>query len=437
MNIRNILSALSVTLLSVNAWAQTNGCNSSYSRFGLGTMNDQSQGATRSMGGVGQGIRSGQKVNMLNPASYSAIDSLSFIFDVGMGVQYGHFEQGGSSVNARNTNLEYVNAGARITKGLGVSFGFVPYSTIGYNFDASSRVGTNYTTSETITSSTTYYGNGGIHQMYIGFGWNPFHNFSIGVNASYIWGDYNHSLAQTFYEGSSSSSDYNSQNAEWSSNIRTYKIDIGVQYPVRITPQDWMTLGATVTLGHDIGTDVEMLRYTSLGDSIESTTKDAFTMPYSVSAGVAWQHQGRITLAADYTYEKWDGCRIPTSKATTDDVTIEVLTNQYMNRHRVNVGAEYIKDPNSRSYGQRIRYRIGAAYSSPYVKVNGLDGPREIRATAGISLPLTNASKSLVNIGVEWLNRSASSSSLITENYVMVHLGLTFNERWFMKWKFN
>ena len=58
-----------------------NGSNSSYSRFGLGTLCDPSQTANRAMGGVGYGLRNGQRVNMLNPASYSAIDSLSFIFD--------------------------------------------------------------------------------------------------------------------------------------------------------------------------------------------------------------------------------------------------------------------------------------------------------------------------------------------------------------------
>ena len=66
-------------------FAQSNGSNSSYSRFGLGLLNEQSQGFNRAMAGVAQGYQSGKQVNMLNPASYSAIDSLSFIFDVGPG----------------------------------------------------------------------------------------------------------------------------------------------------------------------------------------------------------------------------------------------------------------------------------------------------------------------------------------------------------------
>ncbi len=374
---------------------------------------------------------------MLNPASYAVIDSLTFIFDVGMGMQYGHFKQGGSTANARNTNLEYVNAGLHLARKLGMSFGFVPYSTIGYNFNTETRVGSNYTSSQTITTKTTYYGNGGLHEMYIGLGWSPFARLSVGVNAGYIWGDYNHSLAQTFYEGSSPNTSYSTQNSEWTSYVHTYKLDIGVQYPIRLASQDWLTLGATFSLGHGIGSEVEMIRYTSLGDTIKSTKKDAFDIPYTLSAGVAWQHQSRITLAADYTFEKWDGCRIPVSKTTQDNTDIEIRTDQYLNRHKVNVGAEYARDPMSRRYPPRIKYCAGASLATPYTKVNGANGPMEYSVTAGLALPLSNSGKSVANVSLQWLKRAPSDSSMITENYFMIHMGVTFSERWFMKWKFN
>ncbi len=434
---RILIGALLVVTTAVSALAQTNGSNSSYSRFGLGTMNDQSQGFNRAMGGVAQGMASGQIVNMLNPASYAVIDSLTFIFDVGMGMQYGHFKQGANTVNARNTSLEYVNAGLHLAKKLGMSFGFVPYTTIGYNFDTETRVGSDYTSSQTISTITTYYGNGGLHEMYIGLGWSPFAKLSIGANIGYIWGDFNHSLAQRFYEGSSQDATFNSQNMEWESDIRTYKLDIGAQYPIKVSAQDLLTLGATLSIGHGIKNEVEMIRYTSLGDTIENTQKDAFDLPYTVSAGLAWQHGSNLTIAVDYTWEKWDGCKVPVSKSTADRTEIEIRTDQYLNRHKVNFGAEYVRDPQSRKYPPRIRYRIGATYSTPYTKVNNQDGPNEYSVTAGIALPLSNSGKSVANVSLEWLKRAPNSSSMITENYFALHLGITFNERWFMKWKFN
>ena len=38
-------------------------------------------------------------------------------------------------------------------------------------------------------------------------------------------------------------------------------------------------------------------------------------------------------------------------------------------------------------------------------------------------------------IGLQWLRRSPSSQNLVTENYFVLNLGVTFNERWFMKFK--
>ena len=39
----------------------------------------------------------------------------------------------------------------------------------------------------------------------------------------------------------------------------------------------------------------------------------------------------------------------------------------------------------------------------------------------------------MVNISAQWVQRSADG--LIRENAFRLNLGITFNERWFMKWK--
>lgn len=431
---KTISSLLLATCFTVGTMAQTNGSNSSYSRFGLGTMNEQAEGFNRGMSGLSQGLRSGSIVNMLNPASYSGIDSLTFIFDVGMGMQYGHMKQGGSTLNARNATLDNVNAGFRLAKGLGMSFGFVPYSTIGFSFTRENRVGNDFTTSHDIKSKTTYYGNGGLHEMYVGLGWNPVHKLSIGANVGYVWGDYNNSLSQSFIEGSTTSSNYNSARQEITSDVKTYKVDLGLQYPVRLTRRDWLTLGLSATLGHNVGSKVEMIRYTSGGDTIASNIKNAISLPYTFGGGLAWQHEGRIIVGADYFMEKWSGCKLPVAN---QDAQLSVTDQEYMDRHKMVFGAQYIQNPMGRKYGERIEYKIGASYSTPYVRVNGHDGPSEYGASAGLALPLTTsyASRSRVNVAVQWLHRAPNTSTLIKENYVVLHLGVTFNERWFMKWK--
>ena len=439
--IKRFIALLAIIATTCTATAQTNGCNSSYSRFGLGTLCDQSQGQNRGMGGVAQGLRNPIQVNMQNPASYSAIDSLTFIFDAGMTMQTGRLTGNKTSINVLNAMLDYVNTGFRIRRGLGMSVGFVPYANIGYNFSETHPVGNSYTTGQAITSKTTYYGNGGLHQMYMGIGWNPFAGLSVGANIGYLWGTYSNSLAQQFYEGNSatSSTNYSTQNEDWSSEVRSYKADIGVQYPIQIDKDNLLTVGATVGIGHKIGSTVTMLRYTSQGDTIERKADKAFELPYTVSSGLTWQKMGQkggqLTVGADYAIQLWDGCRLPISQSTATNTDIVLSTEQYQNMHRATVGADYIHNPYGK-YLERMHFRVGASYTTAYAKVNGTNGPSEMRLTAGTALPLKTGTRSLINVSLEWLLRNPSAKNQIRENYFMVHMGITVNEAWFMKRRF-
>lgn len=428
---------LLMALMAASASAQTNGSNSSYSRFGLGTLADQSQGFNRGMGGVGIAMHQGNRVNMLNPASYASIDSLSFILDVGMSLSAGHMKSGGSSINVKNCSLDFVNAGMRLRRGLGLSFGFVPYSTIGYSFSRERLVTNDQTTTQPIKTTTAYQGDGGLHQAYIGLGWRPVADLSIGMNASFIWGTYSHAMAQTFTEGDASSSAYSGLNSTHEASLKTYKLDFGAQYPIRINAENWITVGVTAGLGHKIKSDAVLTRYTSVGDSTEVTAKSPFDLPYTYGGGLAWQHKNTLLLAADYKMEQWGDCRTPHSSTEGGELTYTGAKGDYKNRSRIAVGAQYTPDPTDRHYAKRMQYRLGANYSTPYLRVNGSDGPSDMTLTAGLGLPITNKinNRSMVNVNLQWLRRKPSTAGLITENYFMVNVGLTFNENWFMKFK--
>lgn len=425
---------------SINAESQTNGSNSSYSRFGLGTLNDQSQSFNKGMAGVGLGLRTGQWVNMANPASYSAIDSLSFIFDAGMNFSLGHLSQNGNSVNVRNCNIDFVNAGLRLSKGLGLSFGFVPFSTIGYSFSSESKVTNEYTSTQPIYSTSSYKGDGGLHQIYLGVGWNPFDKFSVGINASYLWGEYNHNVIQSFSEdGTSTASGYSALYSNHQANISTYKLDLGVQYPIEITPKDILTIGATAGIGHKIGSDVTLNRYTSGGDSLQVVAEHPFDMPYTFGVGAGWQHGPSLLVAADIKMEQWAACHTPQMKATSNSLEYSAEKGAFKNRTKISAGAQYVPNPLNKRYFDRIQYRIGAHYSTPYLKINGLDGPQEYGLTMGLGLPITNNynNRSVFSVCLQWLHRAPSSNTMISENYFMINVGMTFNERWFSKFKIN
>ena len=89
---KRVFLAYSAVAFSICAMAQS-GTNSPYSQYGLGTQSDQTAGFNRGMNGLGLGFREHNQVNFINPASYSSVDSITFIFDVGFSGQITNFKE--------------------------------------------------------------------------------------------------------------------------------------------------------------------------------------------------------------------------------------------------------------------------------------------------------------------------------------------------------
>lgn len=416
--------------------AQSNGSNSSYSRYGLGILSDQSNGYNRAMGGVAQGLRSGNRVNFLNPASYSSVDSLTFLFDVGMSLQRTRMVQNGSHDAVNNTAFDFVTAGFRMRKGLGMSLGFKPYTRIGYSFAQEVSVGNDLTTGELITCPAVYTGEGGLHEAFIGAGWEPFKGFSFGANVGILWGNINHNIATALSQNSEETTTDGTIAIVYDAPIITWKGEVGIQYQTLINSTNRFTLGATVGIGHKIHRDASYISSTNGSTADTLVAENAFELPMTYSFGLAWEHAERFLIAADAHFEQWGKCTTP--QFDNRSITYAATEGSYMNRLRFNVGAEYVPGRYDRPYQRRINYRFGGFYSTPYLKVNGQNGPTEFGLTAGVGLPITNAinNRSYVNVGLQWTHRSASATGFIRENIMQINIGITFNERWFMKWKF-
>jgi hypothetical protein len=102
----------------------------------------------------------------------------------------------------------------------------------------------------------------------------------------------------------------------------------------------------------------------------------------------------------------------------------------------MSIGADYVADPSHPSnYLKHVHIRMGAAYATSYYKINGQDGPKEFSLSAGLGLPLLTKhdNRSVLNLSAQWVH--ATAENLITDNTFRISLGLTFNERWFAKWR--
>ena len=129
---KHTLCALLLTMVTGMAIAQNN-TNSPYTRYGYGQLADQGSGNSKAMGGIAYGLRDKYQVNFANPASYTAIDSLTFIFDGGISLQNTNFSNGTIKQNAKNSSFDYITMQFRLGKWAAMSLGLLPYSNVGYS----------------------------------------------------------------------------------------------------------------------------------------------------------------------------------------------------------------------------------------------------------------------------------------------------------------
>lgn len=212
--------------------AQSN-IDSPYSRYGYGTLDNHTIGASRSMGGIGYAIQSGKQINIKNPASYAAIDTLTFLCDFGVSLQFDYMKEGSLKEHRTNWSFEYFALQFPLARWLATSIGVLPFSTVGYDYTGGIKNGTVRQTGE-----------GSINQAYVGLGAYLFKGFTLGVNVNYLFGEITNS--------STSISNIDATNATIFDNILNisdYRIDIGVQYAIRINEKNRLTLGAVFTPG--------------------------------------------------------------------------------------------------------------------------------------------------------------------------------------------
>ncbi len=105
------------------------------------------------------------------------------------------------------------------------------------------------------------------------------------------------------------------------------------------------------------------------------------------------------------------------------------------NSFEVAAGGQYIPDATSvDSYLSRVAYRLGFNYRDTPFAI-GEQQISEIGIDFGLSLPVSNLSS--INLAVEIGNRGTTEQNLIRENYLRATLGVTFNDRWFIRRKFD
>jgi hypothetical protein len=400
---------------------------SPFSRYGLGELNERGFGQNAAMGNAGIGHRTNNHLNNLNPASYSAIDSTSFFFEAGITGFSQTFESGSQEEKYNNVDFSYFAMGFPLADNVHMSLGLKPFSNTGYKFEFSDE--------STINRAI---GTGNLSSAYSGLSLRPFPDLSLGVHATYLFGNIQHT---TFIEFPEDQTAYK-YGVQSELHAADFFFDVGAQYTTRLNKNQELTMGLTyrpetpingdfqrtVAKGYQYAEDGKL--FTSnrvIPAASDSSDIKGFDLPQSLGFGLSYKRSKdseELIVNADYVLSNWGDITLPDGHSNTTNST------------HISAGVQYIPNLRAQSYLGRMRYRIGAKYNEEYIKIDNQQ-INDFGITFGIGLPY-NRSKTSVNLAFELGKRSPSSGNdIMSENYGKVTLNFTFHEFWFIKRKFN
>lgn len=391
-------------LTPLSLFSQTT--NSPYSIFGLGHLEGRSTGPSNAMGGTGIAFLSSRYINPMNPASYTGIDSLISVFELGLFAKYTTYSTKDEDQSLLNANLKYIMMGFRITPWLASSFGFSPYSSVGYTINTTSPI-----EGSTLEYPKTFSGEGGVNQVYFGSSVNLIKGLSLGLNAAYLFGNITHRESSELFN-------YSLEDATYISN---FNIDYGLNYQFDIKKLRYnigLIYGRSKKLKTNNVTTIE----TDYETEILKSRNYKYSIPQNIGAGIAVS-KGFFRAGIDYEWSAWENVE---------------FTNSYLrtrNSSRYSFGVEFPSQGLNKGTSKMLLYRFGAEYSGSYMIIDNM--PINYGAiTFGAGIPLKGII-SVLNASVELGQNGTTKKDLFRERFVTINLDLSLWDLWFRKRKYD
>ncbi len=400
-------------LFSLLAFTGYNQITSSpYSIFGMGLAGDNHYSANRGMASTGIALESGNYINSINPASYSGIDSMTFIFEVGFFGRTTSYKYLGDRQSKIDGNLTNVNFGFQINKYWAMGAGVKPFSSVGYSV----------TNTEQVQGENTYFaklneGSGGVNQVYWTNAFSPIKNLSLGVNLSYMFGN-----IETAETGSNSAGtiSYSLVDRYY---IRTPYVDFGMQYALEHGKNKY-SIGATYGNKTKLsGSTESYFLQDSDSTALEQDESDTHYIPQKVGVGLGYTHGNKYRLGLDYERSFWQDINYSNPQLKT------------RNSDRIAAGIEFMPSSTyTDKFFKKLYYRFGANYHRSYLVIKSVP-INSYALTTGVGFPIRQE-RSFVNLAFEFGQNGTTTKGLIKESYFMFHFNMTMNKVWFQKRKF-
>ncbi len=399
-------------IATIKVQAQNN-TSSPFSIVGIGEIETRDFGRTTGMGNIGVGVNSTNFLNRTNPAGFSSIDTMSFIFDFSAAVKFSRFSTKSQKEHTTDFNFKNIAIGFRASKRWAVSVGISPYSNVGYYM-----VGNQLIEGTEATFQTAFSGNGGVNKFYWGNAVSLFRGFSLGVTASYLFGTINHI------------EDADVMVIQQESSLNKLYFDFGFQYTYTFNEHTRATLGGI----YGYKTDIDLSRRVNITSKSGTTLKDASTanektnIPESYGIGFSilrHQKDQEWLFGVDYKYQKWS-----VNHSSQPGI-------KFTDSHIYSFGLQLtpnVKRPEK--YLQIVRYQIGGCYNRSYLLINGHQ-LEDLSLSLGVGLPIYTRSRnhSYVNVALNLGQSATGRKGGINERYALLSVNFSLVEMWFTKRK--
>ena len=398
------------------------GSTSPYSATGLGEKNFSGTQASRHMGGLDV-FTDSIHANLNNPASYGFMKVTTY--SVGIHYKNTNLVSTTESQYLDNASLDYLAISIPAGK-FGFGFGIIPYSSVGYQIETISP------NVEGINLLNRYEGRGGINQTYFSVGV-PITSFlAVGASAQYNFGNLFYRTGQfaegvengTFLTNQSSLSGLNYQ-FSIQANIpiqRKYLLQgmFSYQPEAELNSQN-SRIFYTQSITNETVVDFQEIDLTSRGlneTTLEASATTKFGFGFGQNKKWFLGYQKNLIKSANFNNKIFERNNV-----------------DYKDAKQWSVGGFYIPNYASFSnYWSRVVYRFGFRSEQMSVIMNNIP-LTETSISFGVGLPLGSLSNA--NIGIEISRRGEKNPNLIQETYVAMQIGLSLNDIWFIKRKYN
>lgn len=429
MQPRPILFVALLTFLSASAFGQA--ASTPFSSFGVGEYYGNALANSQGMAGVGVANPQFLWTNNLNPALliFNGLGGIT-TFQAGVVGESRTLKDASNKESHKGGNLNYLLLGVPLKGGKWVtSIGIMPYTTVNYRYSYIEAVEGGSANNQVQFTET---GSGGINQLAWSHGVAVTKWLSLGARASYLYSSIEYNSANTvvldnqtdyftpviyerhYYNGFA----FNGAASFHLDSLfgGKYKLNIGAVYDFKanVRTQYFQSLIRRNSGGNQVGADT--LTNITWGDT---------QLPSIFSTGFSFGAQdGRWIIAADYRVSNYGEYR-----------PFKQQTISAQNGWKAAVGLEVTPNPNSlSSYLKVITYRAGVSIEEyPYL-VNG-SPLRDFGTNFGLSLPVGRGCS--LDLAGRWGKRGNIDINTIEEKYFKIYFGVTFNDRWFIKRKFD